>query len=245
MTTARTGRRQLAEYLFLDRLRIARYFQQLSAPVQYDKVPVWKVALGITGPTVEASQDRSGREFTFQEKLETVLKHLRTEGLLCSSRQSLYTGHSDEQPFVEETITARRVRVPNKEQDILLWVSPSPEAPESFGNFKLGALFLIEDFQGEDSRQNMYSSYSSLWLLAHELPQDSEPTLALRKKSGTVEERFARDPLGVLKSLGAKLGPERRVTSIYRTRASCVDMEGPVSFLTTVGYPLVVAAASA
>jgi hypothetical protein len=51
-------------------------------------------------------------------------------------------------------------------------------------------------------------------------------------------ERFASDPVGSLKSIGAEFGPERHIHVIYRFRASCVEMVN--RSLTTVGYPLVI-----
>jgi hypothetical protein len=41
----------LTEYLYCDEHSLDSYFEQISHPVAYDKVPVWKAALSLTGPT--------------------------------------------------------------------------------------------------------------------------------------------------------------------------------------------------
>lgn len=37
----------LAEFLFTDDARLDSYFEQIAAPVMYDKVPVWKASLSL------------------------------------------------------------------------------------------------------------------------------------------------------------------------------------------------------
>jgi hypothetical protein len=157
----------LTEYLFLDEPRIERYFQQLSAPVRYDKLPVWKVALGLTGPSVEGTQSRPGREFSFNEKLEEVVTHMESEGLIGTSRHSLR--NRDDKPFVRETLFARRARIERKEKTLTIWISLQPDEQTVPEDFPSGALYLIEDFRGDDEYPHMVSGYSSLWLLAGEL----------------------------------------------------------------------------
>ena len=51
----------LIEYIYIDKSRIDGYFEQISDPVRYDKVPVWNASLGLTGPRAEASQTRQGQ----------------------------------------------------------------------------------------------------------------------------------------------------------------------------------------
>ena len=238
------NRKDLTEYLFLDQPRIERYFQQLSAPVQYDKLPVWKVALGLTGLNVEGTQSRPGREFSFNEKLQKVIDHMQSENLLSENRPSLYNREdhdSPEKPFVIETLLARRARIEREGRALNIWVSLHPDEPSSNDRFPSGALYLIEDFRGDDEYTNMFSGYSSLWLLAEELnwlvdtPLD---LIAQLRQTDDAMRHFASDPIGSLKSIGAQFGPERHIQTIYRFRASCVDMVK--DSLTTIGYPLVI-----
>lgn len=236
--------KDLIEYLFVDQPRIERYFQQLSAPVQYDKLPVWKVALGITGPSVEGSQSRPGREFSFNEKLQKVLSHMKSEALLSNTRPDLL-GRPPSQPFVNEILLARRARIEREGNALNIWVSLPPAKTTPVDEMDLiGALYLIEDFRGEDDYPTGWSSFSSLMLLVHELAfvegsPLSDPIEELRKQDNR-SNRFASDPIGSLKSIGAQFGPERHIDVIYRYRASCYAGGDPKWFLTVVGYPLVI-----
>jgi len=237
---------RLAEYLFLDKPRIERYFQQLSEPVKYDKLPVWKIALSLTGPAVEGTQTHPGREFSFQEKLQKVLDHIQGNGLLSGVRPSLFNEagrefHSEKTPFIAETLSARQARIEREGKILTIWVSLQPNTFSSDNRFQPTALYLIEDFRGDDEFPSMRSAYSSLWLLAGELRWTNSPSLVssineLRKQDAT--SHFAIDPIGSLKSIGAEFGPERDIHTIYRFRASCFDKY--VESLTTIGYPLLI-----
>jgi hypothetical protein len=67
---------EIAEYIYVDRLRLASYFQQISSPVHYDKVPIWKVKLAFAGPSAEGTQQRSGRAYTEHEQIVKVFEQL-------------------------------------------------------------------------------------------------------------------------------------------------------------------------
>jgi hypothetical protein len=239
---AMKNRKGLAEYLFVDKPRIERYFQQLSAPVKYDKLPVWKVALGISGPKVEGSQSQTGREFSFEEKLQRVLSHMQSEDLLSATRPSLYNkegegGGLTGQPFVAEILSARRAAISRQDRALNIWVSL-----QTTKNRLPGALYLIEDFRGDDEFPNVYSGYSSLRLLAQELRWTHNTPLADALAELEEQDRamshFAADPIASLKTIGAQFGAQRDIYTVYRFRASCVEMRDRT--LTTVGYPLVI-----
>ena len=50
---------KLAEYIYVDERRLNSYFEQLSSPIAYDKVPTWKASLSLTGPTAGGAQPPS------------------------------------------------------------------------------------------------------------------------------------------------------------------------------------------
>jgi hypothetical protein len=58
-------RMALVEYLYVDEERLDTYFQQISSPVTYDKVPVWEASLTITSPGAKGSQQRFARPYTY------------------------------------------------------------------------------------------------------------------------------------------------------------------------------------
>ncbi|MBB4367597.1 hypothetical protein GGD63_000366 [Bradyrhizobium sp. cir1] len=70
----------IADYLYVDRGRMDSYFEQVAGPVKYDKVPIWKVALGLGGPSAESTQQRVGRPFTEHEKLSRLAAVLPKSG---------------------------------------------------------------------------------------------------------------------------------------------------------------------
>jgi len=69
-------------------------------------------------------------------------------------------------------LSARRARIEREGQTLNIWVSLSPDELTSDDAYddrlQPGALYLIEDFRGEDQYPRMLSSYSSLWLLVND-----------------------------------------------------------------------------
>src|ERR1039457_2516108 len=133
-TSLRVGQRikerqdMLLDYLYFDMPRIERYFQQLSAPVRYDKVPEWKVALGLTGVSVESSQSRPGRDFSIQEKIDKVLESMESQKIISKGRPASFTRTGEEEiPFASETLTARRVYIEHPKYPLKLWISLRPD----------------------------------------------------------------------------------------------------------------------
>jgi hypothetical protein len=241
----------LVEYLYIDEARLDRYFEQISSPVAYDKVPIWKAALGLAGPKAEATQARPGRPFTTHEKVAEFVKHLEKHKLTLPHRPrdpsdliALDMSQEDEKPYRSERMTARRCHIAAKKDDsgsqsLNIWVSLEPDEPQSEDFAPIGALFLIEDFRGDEGVLNFISGYSSLLQLTEELHWDIEVTdLDLFSKQDEAEKRFGTDPIGTLAAVGARFGPSRRIHAVYRIRACGFDVSG----ITTIGYPIVIQA---
>jgi hypothetical protein len=213
----------------------------------YNKVPVWKVVLGIGGPKVEGTQIRSGRPPTDHEKIQKFVKYIEDHNLATSERPSLMTRREPgkEEPFIIESASARRAVISKNGHILNIWVSMCSDQQEANGRWSQGALYLIEDFRGNDDRPRTTSAYSSLYLLLNELDwlgqtSISNPIEKLRKQDDATRH-FALDPLGTLASIGAQIGPEQQIRAIYRFRASCVEMEGEADrAMTTIGYPIVI-----
>lgn len=187
----------LVEYLFIDEARLDSYVEQIGPPVTYDKVPVWKVELGLTGPKAAANQDRRARQLTTHEKIGALLDHLRMHGLAANSRRggswSIRPSESN-RVFVEETCTATRVFVPPKPDQrgspgVDLWVSlpPTESVASSDGDSDHsalrrarapGLLCLLQDYRRDDERPtdcSIESAYtvleSILWAISDQLPK--------------------------------------------------------------------------
>ena len=103
----------ILEYLFVDQPRLDTYFEQISDPVAYDKVPVWKVVLGLTGLSAEKTQSRLGRGYTNHEKLTRLVRYLKDKEQLAAERAAHPSNY--EKPFTLESMTARRAHIPIRE----------------------------------------------------------------------------------------------------------------------------------
>jgi hypothetical protein len=248
----------LLEYLYIDERRLNSYLDQIADPVAYDKVPILNVGLKMTGPEAGATQARFGRQRTSHEKVQSLLDYIEKEDLLIDTAAA--SGADDprgrrETLFEIQKVRATRIFVPSKSEveavpSLTLWFAKrgkwSAERPQN----REERLFLIEDFSGRDQLPRHMTGYSALIMLLHDLrSQLSQSVLADEFNLTDPEERFRREfsqnPTQVLQSLGAKLGGAREITSLYRIRATLADSDSEPRFIhTTIGYPIVIAAAS-
>lgn len=242
--------KNLVEYLYVDAARLNRYFEQISSPVTYDKVPIWKTALGLTGPKAEATQARPGRSFTDHEKATRFVKYLEEHDLSVPYRpknpfEPIQLEMSDDpKPFRFERMTARRCHVPPKDEKVSrglnIWISPEPDGTQPDDACTSGVLFLIEDFRGDEGMPNCVSGYSSLLQLVGELGSIIENTkLDGVAKQEEAERRFGENPIATLSAIGAQFGTERRISAIYRIRATCNEIDAGCA-VTTIGYPILI-----
>jgi hypothetical protein len=151
----------LAEYLYIDRTRLDSYFQQLSSPTAFEKVPSWKVSLSLAGPGVEGAQSQFARPYTDHEKIKAVLDHLHASSNIRPPEfNSCPT-------FVFESLDAIPVRIPIQpgttlgRDAITLWVA---EPKDINGGYR----FLIENFAPSDAEPSPISSFSCLQILLDE-----------------------------------------------------------------------------
>ena len=162
----------LVEYLYVDDARLDAYIEQIGSPVTYDKVPVWKAELGLTGPKAAASQERRARALTRHEKIVALLEHLEQGDLIDTKRVSGRAWRQLEtNNFIYESCTASKVFIPRKSGaelgGVTLWVCPALLQPKdeskspdlesfSYGEGP-GLLCLLEDFRKSD--ETPFSGY--------------------------------------------------------------------------------------
>jgi hypothetical protein len=178
----------LIEYLYVDTPRLNSYLEQISPPIIYDKVPSWRVALGLN-PSIEGTVEKHGRQLTSHEKITRLMKYLEKENLMFTwrlreaDRWGDIRRHEEPKVFVIETCRATKIWIPPKPEvsttfkGLTLWFSAKPlreyqsRAPKipsetSTGNFPVGALYLLEDDPHSDSETIVStSSYSALSML--------------------------------------------------------------------------------
>jgi hypothetical protein len=224
------------EYLYLDQRRLDAYADQLGLALRRDKSPAWNLGIGLSGPRVGASQGTTIRPASAHQKLAALLAHLDRRRGIRSGRLEVYP-NDKEVLFRIETMPARRCRIPpraglERQDGLNLWVSTLPDRPErvSASGDKAGALFLIEDYAGEEAAPMMLTGYSALLLLAQLFTNELRRTVlgdrmeaieAWLDRENELVRRFAVDPLGFVADLHAQIGPERRIRSLYRVRGSC------------------------
>jgi hypothetical protein len=167
------GEMALVEYLYVDEKRLDTYFEQVSSPVTYDKVPEWNAEIGLTGPKGGGKQTRFARPYTVHEKISKVTEYLEDEGLVDYERPGAGAKGASGvgEMFRLEKCRAKRVLIPPdsgqpKEVGALnVWISAVPRTPEEIraiferdgksGDFdpfnSPGNLYLLEDAQHPDS----------------------------------------------------------------------------------------------
>lgn len=244
----------LREYLYIDKTRVDSYVEQLGAPVAYDKVPVVKVGLSISGPKVEASQERPGRERSAHEKVMMLVNYLEKEKLLFHGRASDAQSFSQCRPgaFRIETGEFVRAVIPSGQRSttpaIGLWISVDDE------QLIPNRLLLLEGHRKDEGVDLlMLSPLSALLELSHLVRETGQPydeaevvgpIPGLRRLSPLLDGKalageFAKNPVGFLSRLGASIGVSRRVESLYRIRRTLNDRfsDGRKGFV-TIGYPI-------
>ena len=184
---ARGDEMELVEYLYVDAKRLDTYFEQISSPVTYDKVPVWEASLTITSPGAKGSQQRFARPFTTHEKISKLTEHLEDKGLVGYGRATAQTRGT---MFRIETCRAKRVFIPPDHGQppevgaLNVWISAVPRTPEEIeaafegrkvpgerGRESPGNLYLLENYKHSDVNGFDYmSSYSALSLMIGDLP---------------------------------------------------------------------------
>jgi hypothetical protein len=160
----RRHRMSLIEYLYVDEHRLNSYFEQFSPPVTYDKVSVWKTILGLTGPKVEAVQNREARPFTMHEKIVALVKYLEKEDLLDTNRPKFDKSSESVKEFRFETCQAMSMFIPPRtnhsfnSRGLHLWFSSSSWIGRR-------VLYLMEDFSREPQDPSCLGSGSAYQIL--------------------------------------------------------------------------------
>jgi hypothetical protein len=229
----------LTEYLYVDEQRLNSCFEQVSDPVAYDKVPVWKAGLGLTGPKVEGTQDRPGRPHTTHEKLLRFIDYLIKNGLLVSGRYSWMEEWPRGVPgtFRIETMTARRGILSTDARELALWVSPPPFQDRTLSTMGVGSLLLLEDFSAPDAAHPVRWTSASWLMLLRQTLRDVKMDDQIVVPTGF--DYGHASPYEILRRLGTTFGDERHISSLFQIRAFCNGFEdgGAIS---TIGYPIVV-----
>lgn len=243
----------LLEYLYIDERRLNTYFQQISDPQFYDKIPYLEANISLTGPKAKIGQTQYPRDFTTHEKIVKLIRHLKqNHDVYCHEH---YESKLDcTTPFHLETFQATRVFIPPNQNyqetltefnGIRLWISFQPNKTSEHNAC---TLYLLEDTRESDGEGNVetISAYSSLHMLLHHYSPFLEWTIINESTFNFKSEiEFLLNPIDFLSKLGAHVITTRKITSLYRLRE--VFYEDIViankdntkeNFIGAVGYPI-------
>jgi len=243
----------LSEYIYVNTQRLDAYFEQISSPFAYDKVPSISVDFSLLGPKVGAEQTRNARAFNTHEKITKLLAYLGKHDQILND--SPFLEASDDKPFVMHNLYAKRIfippiadslKVPDWFKGLGMWISTRSSNND-------GRVYLLEDLRQADGKIEFMSAYSSLNMLRQEFVILSEYSIVAGTLNDSVlpdEDQsvaFSTNPLEFLARLGAQLLPEERyITSLYRIRTFFLEQshsEGEKKWKpNVVGYPIFITA---
>ena len=228
----------LIEYLYQDKKRINSYLEQVSSPVTYDRVPVWKTIISLT-PKAELAQNRISRPLTDPEKITKILEHLNKQ--------------ESPAPFALIQMLAKKIIVPlrkesNSEGNLVFWINSKQDKRDK-------QYCLFEDSVNSkgaspSGSSQLFSSYSALVDLIREIElewnqsilSDTVSVESFPQSSGSdLTRAFSDNPAQFFIDLGAKLNIEREIITLYRQRAILMNPSkdgNPIVF----GYPIFIAA---
>lgn len=244
----------LTEYLYFDVQRLDQYIDQLvESPIIYDKVPVVKTELSVTGPKAGADQARFPRQRTTHEKIELLLKEGRKKHIVADNLSQLQSA-SDATKLYLHTMNARKVCVPGKPEvadgaGLNLWVPDFADTTQAVDH---SWVVLVEDrvIGSPEPKYAAFSSFSRLSFLLMALVKDRqqlrETIFTQYMPDGVLDpvqilNQFwvsdqHDDPLKLLSDMGALPGDRRNIETLFRVRFFDVypDSDGFLIF----GYPI-------
>jgi len=126
-----------SEILYVDEPRLDSYFKQISDPVTYDEVSEWKDKISIFNLGVIHKIRKSGRKFTLEEKVSTVVEYIEENDLVSTHRPvKPFPSEERERRFRLERMVSKRGHVPSptnddRMRDLWIWASKYSETPPS------------------------------------------------------------------------------------------------------------------
>lgn len=250
----------MIELQFVDYARLRSYAEQIGRRNHW--IPSFSGTLGLTGPSVSATFERQ-QVSKVHEQLNAVRKYLQKERLVTYDLQE---HDGTEAPFSEETLRLHNVYIaptgdhPLLKNGLSLWVSDQLQRHV----YGVGLLLLIEQFPLPDEHSARHITGGTLLQVlrdefaCYEVTAEREdfgPPLAgyeigpcwdgrklarLRTDLNIPEiPGIELDTLAALQKFGARIGPSKTVTVLYRARASFIELPGNIS-RTTIGYPIAI-----
>lgn len=246
------AKNQIRNYIFIDEALLDDFIDQI------DLVPIVrpsaskKVSLSITGPSVEINQTAMERAHKVHEKIELLENFLSQNKMISYSRlEEMPEDRVDAQTplFFIETMVARKVIFPRNlllEFDSLtnlcVWVSDPNE--ELYVNqpwvWRGTFLYLTQGHWDSGKLKSFWSGCSALQVIVNKI----EGFPLFSRSSNEIYGRHNADhPVDKLKSLGAFVGEERKISSFYMmrypTNEQCYTVNGEIRRVNDLlAYPI-------
>jgi hypothetical protein len=244
----------LVEYLYVDEKRLDSYFEQISSPVAYDKVPVWKAGLSVTTLGADATQSRFPRPFTTYEKIAKVKEYLESNDLV-GTLSHLRSSRFRDFEFYAGGFLATRAFVPAKAElsdvfpGVTLWVASFNRISQS-GSLRTSrirraitsvsgairpsplskddvnvTLLLLENFQADDEPKRLMSM--SAYSALESLFETLSSNAEIEKTVISSSSQKKRSYLAD----SPKLSSESAAVSILADLGAQISVERPISCL--------------
>jgi len=230
---------KIKEVIFVDEFRLDNYVSQFVSPKVKDVSFLKKMKLSLTNVGVELNESNHARDRTIFEKIEVFEKKLKIDIGILSQRPDNNSRWRNSDSFVKEETKVQRLIIPflndgSNIKGLNIWVSQVISETENSPG-KNGNLILLEDFDRSISKPRIISGHSTMQLFFEECRRELSHTIIGAKHKTSIGK--ITNPINELIRLGAILLDERNVTTLYRIRASCNDMDN-ASTITTIGYPI-------
>ncbi|WP_161634956.1 hypothetical protein [Leptolyngbya sp. Heron Island J] len=224
----------LVEYLYVDHRRLDSYVEQFMSLQTFDKVPVWKAGMGLTGLRVEGTQQQQARPLTTHEKVMALNDYLTKGNHVSYGR---WHGKAEKPPtFIIEECKATKIFIPAKDTSIGTFTGMTIWFSESGDKDAGSNLILLEDlleYDQENSKPfySRQSSYTWLLFLLDQVSKDIRASLGLENLNRRIHQyrrlhrSLLQGNLAFLRQFGCDLAQSREICTLYRIRDFCVDVK--------------------
>jgi hypothetical protein len=243
----------LVDYKYIDHSKLDMLVDQIPRSHSKNKIITWKVALSLTGPSVEVGTGTS-RDISTYEKIDRLVGFLTANKLISLERPLELSGgwhlpSLSDHTFILETMTARKVILPSEYTERInglrgfaVWISDPAEKDLSVSDFTFRGTFiyLTEMHWDDEGLARMQSGCSALQAVMNIANREN-----LEKTSGgePLGRGNSDHPLQKLERLGGIVTDTRTITSLYTVRymtnEQCYTVNGREFRVNDLlGYPI-------
>lgn len=231
----------MIEYYFIDHEFLKQYTAQNKSKY-IDRIG-WKLKVSLLGQGVELGDTKD--KDNFARSLD-IIEEIKKKNEVITNRLGYPFGHTDAHFYKEERINASYGTYQNDTLKSLnidflkIWLSEDQSfVDDTRTNNRTGHvnLLLIECQTIYDGKPTLYSGFSALNLLFQELASDlDQPKFSLSggHLGNNTIAKASQDLREALIDLGVTFSEQRKIETLYRVRASCMER----GYNAVIGYPI-------